>query len=76
MYHLKPDSNELHILDFNTQKFRVEQLSQKVPFHAKSYQTITGDIYVVGGFMRNESSSENQVLKDCFKIDRNMQVTR
>ena len=37
---------------------------------------MNGDIYVVGGFVRNEQNNENQVVRDCFKIDRQMAVTK
>ena len=37
---------------------------------------MNGDIYVVGGFVRNEQNNENQVVRDCFKIDKQMVVTK
>jgi len=35
-----------------------------------------GNIYVIGGLQRSEQNNENQVLRDCFKIDVNMEVTQ
>ena len=55
-------------------KFVKRTISVKIPIQAKSLQTFNGNIYVIGGLHRNEQNNENQVLKDCFKIDMNMEV--
>lgn len=65
VYYLKPDSHEAWILDFEVKKFRIFSLSQKIPVQFKSMQTNNGNIYVVGGV-----NSINQVLNDCFCIDK------
>ena len=71
IYLLKQDSNELHIFDFEARKFAKKVLSRKIPLKAKSVQLHNGNIFVVGGLSRNEQSKENQVVRDCFKIDTN-----
>lgn len=69
IYYLKPDSHEAWLVDFETQKFSIKTLKQKIPIQAKSIQMSNGNIYVVGGM-----SSDNKVLRDCLKIDTLMNV--
>ena len=76
IYILKQDTTEALIFDFNTKKFVKKALTQKIPVQAKSLQTKDGNIFVVGGLCRNLQNNENQVLKDCFKIDKQMLVTQ
>jgi len=62
------------MLNFDRKKFVKKTLSQKIPIQAKSLQVPTGEIYVVGGFTRPGKVSDFEVLRDCFRIDRQLTV--
>ena len=59
VYFLKQDTPEIFFLDFESKRFVKKTINQRIPVQAKSLQVMNGDIYIIGGFCRNEQSKEN-----------------
>ena len=59
VYFLKQDTPDIFFLDFESKRFVKKTINQRIPVQAKSLQVMNGDIYIIGGFCRNEQSKEN-----------------
>ena len=71
---LKQDTNAMLVLDFEKKLFDKQTISQKIPTQSKSLQAPNGDIFLVGGLSRSKQNNELEVLRDCVKLNKKMQV--